>query len=80
MVSASASPQVDGVTYSEPTAIISGKIEGKEAVPVRVHDACFTSEVRVQCLPCKQGHQHPLLSARQAHAVLGVFARRCLAP
>jgi len=30
---------------SEPTAIISGKIEGRSGVPVRVHDACFTSEV-----------------------------------
>jgi len=36
---------VDGVTYSEPTAIVSGDIEGKSGVAVRVHDACFTSEV-----------------------------------
>jgi len=36
---------VDGLTYNEPVAIIHGNIEGKSAVPVRVHDACFTSEV-----------------------------------
>jgi GTP cyclohydrolase II len=36
---------VDGTIYSEPTAIIHGNIEGKSSVAVRVHDACFTSEV-----------------------------------
>ncbi|KAF8069623.1 ribBA [Scenedesmus sp. PABB004] len=34
-----------GVTFTEPTAIIMGDVEGQEDVPVRVHDACFTSEV-----------------------------------
>lgn len=34
-----------GVTFTEPTAIVSGKVEGQENVAVRVHDACFTSEV-----------------------------------
>jgi len=29
----------------EPTAIIFGKVESLENVPLRVHDACFTSEV-----------------------------------
>lgn len=29
---------------SEPLAIISGTVRGKEALPVRVHSACFTSE------------------------------------
>eukprot|EP01114_Cavostelium_apophysatum_P024723 TRINITY_DN977_c0_g1_i1.p1 TRINITY_DN977_c0_g1~~TRINITY_DN977_c0_g1_i1.p1 ORF type:complete len:254 (-),score=35.66 TRINITY_DN977_c0_g1_i1:15-776(-) len=29
----------------EPQAIIFGKVEGLEEVPIRVHDACFTSEV-----------------------------------
>jgi len=29
----------------EPTAIIYGKVENQENVPLRVHDACFTSEV-----------------------------------
>ncbi len=38
--------QIDGgATYTEPTAIINGKVEGLEDVPLRVHDACFTSEV-----------------------------------
>lgn len=38
--------QVDGgVTFTEPTAIISGEVEGKADVSVRVHDCCFTSEV-----------------------------------
>ncbi|EFJ51564.1 hypothetical protein VOLCADRAFT_116428, partial [Volvox carteri f. nagariensis] len=34
-----------GVTFTEPTAIIAGRVEGQENVPLRVHDACFTSEV-----------------------------------
>lgn len=39
-------PQLDGgATFTEPTAIISGSVEGCEDVAVRVHDACFTSEV-----------------------------------
>ncbi|CAL5228412.1 g11542 [Coccomyxa viridis] len=34
-----------GRTYTEPSCIITGRPEGLENVPVRVHDACFTSEV-----------------------------------
>jgi GTP cyclohydrolase II len=34
-----------GRTFTEPAAVICGDVEGKEDVPVRVHDACFTSEV-----------------------------------
>jgi GTP cyclohydrolase II len=34
-----------GLTYTEPSVIIAGQPEGMEDVPVRVHDACFTSEV-----------------------------------
>ncbi|KAL4443403.1 hypothetical protein ABPG75_011140 [Micractinium tetrahymenae] len=34
-----------GLTYTEPSVIISGSPEGCADVPVRVHDACFTSEV-----------------------------------
>lgn len=30
---------------SEPIAMISGAVQGKAGVPVRVHDQCFTSEV-----------------------------------
>ncbi len=30
---------------SEPVAIVSGDVHGLDAVPVRVHDECFTSEV-----------------------------------
>ena len=38
--------QLDGgITYTEPSAIISGHPEGGASVPLRVHDACFTSEV-----------------------------------
>lgn len=33
------------MTYTEPSVIIHGQPEGLEDVPVRVHDACFTSEV-----------------------------------
>ncbi|PSC75354.1 GTP cyclohydrolase II [Micractinium conductrix] len=34
-----------GRTYTEPSVIISGSPEGGANVPLRVHDACFTSEV-----------------------------------
>lgn len=34
-----------GATFTEPTAIIYGAVEGQSNVPVRVHDACYTSEV-----------------------------------
>lgn len=29
---------------SEPIALISGEVEGREGLPVRVHSACFTAE------------------------------------
>ena len=40
---------------SEPVCVIHGEVEGREDVPVRVHDACFTSEVlgSMKC-DCKQ--------------------------
>ena len=46
---------VDGAPATEPVAICFGDIEGRESVPVRVHDACFTSEVlgSLKC-DCKQ--------------------------
>jgi len=34
-----------GITFTEPTAIMSGDVDGQQNVAVRVHDACFTSEV-----------------------------------
>ncbi|GBF97543.1 GTP cyclohydrolase [Raphidocelis subcapitata] len=34
-----------GKTFGEPTAIMCGDVEGGEDVVLRVHDACFTSEV-----------------------------------
>ncbi|KAK3257680.1 hypothetical protein CYMTET_33246 [Cymbomonas tetramitiformis] len=34
-----------GQIIMEPLAIISGEVEEMEEVPIRVHDACFTSEV-----------------------------------
>ncbi|CAD7696299.1 unnamed protein product [Ostreobium quekettii] len=37
---------VDGwESYTEPAVVVSGRVEDQENVPVRVHDACFTSEV-----------------------------------
>ena len=44
-----------GMGVSEPLCVIHGDIEGKSAVPLRVHDACFTSEVlgSLKC-DCKQ--------------------------
>eukprot|EP00890_Picochlorum_soloecismus_P006234 jgi/Picsp_1/6611/NSC_03954-R1_gtp cyclohydrolase ii len=34
-----------GITFTEPSAVISGEVERRKEVVVRVHDACFTSEV-----------------------------------
>ena len=42
---ATGTPSTAGKTFSEPSAIISGRVEGKKNVVVRVHDACWTSEV-----------------------------------
>merc|ERR1712005_51208 len=36
---------VNGTIVGEPIAILTGRPEGLKNVPVRVHDACFTSEV-----------------------------------
>jgi len=46
---------VNGAETLEPMAIIIGEVEGQAEVPVRVHDACFTSEVlgSLKC-DCKQ--------------------------
>ena len=48
-----ANPNTGEVT--EPVCVIYGEVEGREDVPVRVHDACFTSEVlgSLKC-DCKQ--------------------------
>ena len=48
-----ANPTTGDVT--EPVCVIYGDVEGRENVPVRVHDACFTSEVlgSMKC-DCKQ--------------------------
>jgi GTP cyclohydrolase II len=42
-------------TGHEPLALISGEISSSDEVPVRIHDACFTSEVlgSLKC-DCKQ--------------------------
>ena len=54
---------VDGGVPSEPVAICFGDIEGREKVPVRVHDACFTSEVlgprRLQAAAAARHGAHP---------------------
>lgn len=45
----------DRISGTEPVAIVYGDVEGREDVPVRVHDECFTSEVlgSLKC-DCKQ--------------------------
>ena len=47
---------LDGLTYTDPIAIICGNPEGVECVPVRVHDACWTSEV-IGSLKCDCAQQ-----------------------
>ena len=51
-----------GKTFVEPAAIISGQVEGKEDVVLRVHDACFTSEV-LGSLKCDCAEQLQLAMA-----------------
>ena len=62
--------QLDGGrTYTEPAAIMTGAPEGGAAVPLRVHDACFTSEV-LGSLKCDCADQLALaLDAIQAGGV-----------
>jgi len=35
----------DSASGTEPVAIVEGDVRGAEALPVRIHDECFTSEV-----------------------------------
>lgn len=40
-----------GCSFTEPTAIMTGNVEGAEDVLCRVHDACYTSGADVcQCI------------------------------
>ena len=47
---------LDGLTYTDPIAIVCGSPEGAACVPVRVHDACWTSEV-IGSLKCDCAQQ-----------------------
>lgn len=51
----------DPVTDTEPLAIVSGDVEGREGIAVRVHDECLTSEVlgSLKC-DCKLQLDHAL--------------------
>lgn len=52
--------------HYEPQAIIFGNVEGAEDVPIRVHDACFTSEVigSKKC-DCKEQLDHSMSYIRK---------------
>ena len=60
-------------TGDEPIAIVSGDIENLKEVPVRVHDACFTSEV-LSSLKCDCNQQlHSAISYIQKNAGVIIY-------
>jgi len=59
------------VTGAEPLAIIAGDVRGARAVPVRVHDACLTSEA-LGSLKCDCAQQLSLALERIARNGQGV--------
>lgn len=67
----------DGTSNTEPVAIIWGDIEGREEIPVRVHDECLTSEVlgSLKC-DCKGQLDHALDYIRAQGAGMVIYLRQ----
>lgn len=61
----------DHRTGTEPVAIVSGAVEGRAGVAVRVHDECLTSEVlgSLKC-DCKNQLDHALAYIREHDGVV----------
>ena len=60
-------------TGHEPIAIVSGDISKMKTIPVRVHDACFTSEV-LGSLKCDCNHQlHAAIEYIQQHGGVVIY-------
>jgi GTP cyclohydrolase II len=61
---------------TEPIAIVCGDVEGGEAVPVRVHDECLTSEVlgSMKC-DCKAQLDHAMAYIQQ-HGGVVIYLRQ----
>ncbi|MCB9699370.1 MAG: GTP cyclohydrolase II [Alphaproteobacteria bacterium] len=61
----------DLLTGTEPLAIVSGEVEGRERIAVRVHDECLTSEVlgSLKC-DCKLQLDHALAYVRDHDGVV----------
>ena len=66
----------DHRTGTEPIAIVSGDVEGKKGVAVRVHDECLTSEVlgSLKC-DCKNQLDHAM-GYIQAHEGAVIYLRQ----
>lgn len=76
-----------GRTFTEPSVIIAGTVEGCADVPVRVHDACFTSEVlgSLKC-DCREQlqlaldfiqHNPPVCGNAEGKPAAGFVANAC---
>lgn len=66
-----------GRTFTEPSAIISGSVTGAEDVIVRVHDACFTSEVlgSLKC-DCREQLQLALEAIRDSPPGMVIYLQQ----
>lgn len=62
---------------SEPVAILCGEVEGQTAVPVRVHDECFTAEVlgSLKC-DCREQLEFALDTIRRRGRGVVVYLRQ----
>ncbi|MBX2799398.1 MAG: GTP cyclohydrolase II [Myxococcales bacterium] len=67
----------DHVTGTEPLAIAWGPVEGKQHLPVRVHDECLTSEVlgSLKC-DCRDQLDHALEHIRESGCGLVIYLRQ----
>jgi GTP cyclohydrolase II len=67
----------DHASGTEPLAIVWGEVEGREAVPVRVHDECLTSEVlgSLKC-DCKDQLDHALEYIRDNGGGVVIYLRQ----
>ncbi len=67
----------DRISGTEPVAIVYGDVAGRDDVPVRVHDECFTSEVlgSLKC-DCKQQLQFAMDYVRKRGPGAVIYLRQ----
>jgi GTP cyclohydrolase II len=67
----------DGACFKEHVALVYGDIRGQEAVPVRIHSECMTSEVfgSLKC-DCKEQLDHAMAEVAQRGAGAVLYLRQ----